>query len=73
METRWRYAFISGTVNGSGKGLTYYVSPGYMITVFYDYTGVPRDATGRATDTDSPDSRVMAPVKLNYEPIPERR
>ena len=69
-----RYGYwIEGTISGGAKGIQYYVSPGYKVTVFYDYTGIPRDATGRALSTDSPDSRVIQPVELSYQPIPPRK
>lgn len=52
------------TINGGAQGVTYDIAPGYTVIIFYDYTGIPRDATGRALQYQSPDNRVLAPVKL---------
>ena len=58
----------TASISGGAQGVTYLVAAGYTVTVFYDYTGVPRDASGRALTTSSPDNRVLDKPKLRREP-----
>jgi hypothetical protein len=60
------------TITGSSQGIIYYVAPGLWVTVFYDYTGVPRDSTGRSLAHESPENRVIAPPKLEQRSANER-
>jgi len=59
------------TIQGGSRGLSYWVDPLWKVVVFYDYTGVPRDEEGRALSTDSPDNRLLAPIRLYREDMPE--
>lgn len=59
----------STTKTGSAQGVVYFVAPGYTVTVFYDYSGVPRDANGNALSTNSPDNRVIQRAELNHLPV----
>ncbi len=49
---------------GGGQGVRYHVSENVEASVSYDYTGVPRDAKGTATDYTSPENKVTAPVQI---------
>jgi len=49
---------------GGGQGVRYHVSENVEASVSYDYTGVPRDANGTATNHSSPENRVTAPVQI---------
>ena len=59
-------------MHGGSQVEMYYVSPGWRVSVPYDYTGMARDAAGRAiTDLSSlrnPDNRVIGAVRLRYLP-----
>lgn len=62
------YNIYSVNMAGGGQSILYYVSPGWQVTIFHDYTGVPRDAAGNATDPKSPENRVIELGKLEYRP-----
>ncbi len=57
----------------SSQGVTYTVAPGYTVIVFYDYTGIPRDADDQASQHYSPDNRVLEPVKIWPAAVSEQR
>jgi len=63
----------TSTISGGAQGVTYDIAPGYTVIVFYDYTGVPRDVTGKALQYQSPDNRLLAPVKLRPTGVSELR
>jgi hypothetical protein len=50
---------------------SYYVSPGWEVSVCYDYAGIPRDDQGRAKghETRFPENRVNGPVRLHWRPL----
>lgn len=52
------------TGTGGGQSVRYHVSEDVVVTVSYDYTGVPRDASGTALGYSSPDNAVTAPVRI---------
>ena len=52
------------TINGGGQGVSYHVSDDIVVIVSYDYSGVPRDASGTTTDYSRPDNLVTAPVRI---------
>jgi len=49
-------------ISGGAQGVTYNISPDYKVILFYDFTGIPRNATGQ--QFRSQDNRLLAPVKL---------
>jgi len=59
------------TITGGAQGVTYNIAPGYRVILFYDYTGIPRDATGKALQYQSPDNRLLEPVKLRPTGVSE--
>lgn len=62
------YSTVITTRIGGGQGVRYYVGPGWLVCVCYDYTGsTPRDAEGRS-GYSSPDNRVIGGVTLEYVP-----
>lgn len=61
------HGYIMTTISGGAQGVAYQVAPGIQVLVFYDYTGVPRDANGQAMRHDSPDNRVVELPKVTAE------
>lgn len=49
--------------------MTYNIAPDYTVTLIYDYTGTPRDAS--APQYRSPDNRLVEPVKLRPTGVSE--
>lgn len=63
--------YSSTVINAQGGSQTvaYFVSPGWRVSVPYDYTGIPQDAKG-VSDYRGPDNRVVGDVTLLYLPEP---
>ncbi len=61
--------------NGSGGAqcVFYWVDPDWRVSIFYDRTGVQRDAAGNSLSDSSPDNRVLDEVKVEKLPCPPRK
>ena len=62
---------LTRTVTGSTQGETYWVDPLWKVAVVYDYTGIPRDSSGKALSHESPGNKVLAIPTLTREDMPE--
>lgn len=62
------YSSVLNMRTGSRQVVRYYVAPGWLVSVCYDYTGsIPGDAEGRAVHM-TPDNRVIGDATLEYLP-----
>jgi hypothetical protein len=60
------YSGQSALLTGGSQTISYYVSPGWRVSIPYDYTGI---TSGKAEGPDrynSPDNRVIGPATLSY-------
>jgi hypothetical protein len=55
------------SISGSGQGVSYHLSE-HVVAVFeYDYTGIPRDASGKAVSLSSLLNRLASPVQITSD------
>jgi len=55
---------------GGSQFVRYWVSEDLRVSITYDYTGIPRDAKGKALATTSPHNKVLVLPVLRHSKMP---
>ena len=58
-------------IQGGSQITTYWVDPFWKVSVSYDYTGVPRNNSGKALSHESPENKVLAIPIIIREDMPK--
>lgn len=64
------YSMSATTKTGGSQSIRYYVSPGWCVSVSYDYAGVTVENSKGGGGYERPENKVLAPVILNYQVEP---